>query len=145
MRASPVPVTVTGRSPAPRARARQPDGGLCDDYVVEELGDGRFALYAHLQPGSVRVQPGQRVRRGQVLGLVGNTGNSDEPHLHFHVMDSPSPLFSNGLPYVFDGFRLQGHLDVSGPEPLVVPTRGSEQRQNRLPLDLDIVAFDRGI
>jgi hypothetical protein len=115
------------------------------NYVVEELGDGRFALYAHLQPGSVRVQPGQRVRRGQVLGLVGNTGNSDEPHLHFHVMDSPSPLFSNGLPYVFDGFRLQGHLDVSGPEPLVVPTRGSEQRQNRLPLDLDIVAFDRGI
>jgi murein DD-endopeptidase MepM/ murein hydrolase activator NlpD len=75
------------------------------NYVVEALGSGRFALYAHLQPGSVRVSPGQTVQRGQVLGLVGNTGSSSEPHLHFHVMNRPSPLAANGLPYVFDRFR----------------------------------------
>jgi hypothetical protein len=110
------------------------------NHVVQALGDGRFALYAHLQPGSIRVQPGQRVRRGQVLGLVGNTGNSTEPHLHFQVMDGPT-LFSNGLPYVFDSFELSGHVDVSGPEPVVIPTSGPRRRQNRLPLDLDILTF----
>jgi hypothetical protein len=110
------------------------------NYVVEALADGRFALYAHLQPGSIRVQPGQRVRRGQVLGLVGNTGNSTEPHLHFQVMDGPT-LLSNGLPYVFDRFELRGHVDVSGPEPVLVPTSGPERRENRLPLDLDILSF----
>ena len=112
------------------------------NYVVEALGGGRFALYAHLQAGSVRVQPGQRLRRGQVLGLVGNTGNSTEPHLHFHVMDRPSPLLSNGLPYVFDEFRLQAHVELASGEPLVIPTQGPERRENRLPLELDIVAFD---
>jgi hypothetical protein len=111
------------------------------NYVVEALADGRFALYAHLQPGSLRVRPGQRVRRGQALGLVGNTGNSTEPHLHFHVMDSPSPLLSNGLPYVFDRFELRGHVDASGAAPVVIPTSGPERRENRLPLDLDVVTF----
>src|SRR5690606_30765550 len=70
--------------------------------VILDLGGGRFALYAHLQPGSLRVKPGERVRRGQVLGLVGNSGNSVAPHLHFHVMDGPSPLDANGLPYAID-------------------------------------------
>ena len=56
------------------------------NYVVEALDDHRFALYAHLQPGSLRVRPGDRVRRGDVLALVGNTGNSSMPHLHFHVI-----------------------------------------------------------
>jgi hypothetical protein len=76
--------------------------------VVLDLGGGRFALYAHLQPGSIRVHPGDRVTRGQVLGLVGNTGNSLAPHLHFHVMDGASPLDSNGLPYEIDAFEVTG-------------------------------------
>ena len=111
------------------------------NYVVESLGDGRFALYAHLQPGSLRVRVGERVRRGQVLGLVGNTGNSTEPHLHFQVMDGPSPLLSNGLPYVFDRFELQGHVELSTTGPVLIPTPGPDRRENRLPLDLDILAF----
>ena len=49
-------------------------------------------------PAASRVGVGDRVRRGQVLGLLGNTGNTDGPHLHFHIMDGPSPLQSNGLP-----------------------------------------------
>ncbi len=76
--------------------------------VVVDIGEGRFAFYAHMQPGSVRVKVGDKVKTGQVLGLLGNSGNTDTPHLHFHVMDGPSPLVSNGLPYVFTGFTGQG-------------------------------------
>ncbi len=57
-----------------------------------------------MQPGSVRVKVGDKVKPGQVLGLLGNSGNTDTPHLHFHVMDGPSPLVANGLPYVFTNF-----------------------------------------
>lgn len=73
------------------------------NYIVLDLGNGRFAFYAHLQPGSLRVKPGDRVRRGQVIGLVGNSGNSTEPHLHFHVSDGASPLGAEGLPYAIAG------------------------------------------
>jgi murein DD-endopeptidase MepM/ murein hydrolase activator NlpD len=47
------------------------------------------------------VGKGDRVRKRQLLGLLGNTGNSDGPHLHFHIMDGPSPLQPNGLPFVY--------------------------------------------
>lgn len=79
--------------------------------VILALGSGRFAFYAHLQPGSLRVKPGDRVRRGQVLGLLGNSGDSDAPHLHFHISDDNS-LESEGLPYVFDSFDLLGTADI---------------------------------
>jgi murein DD-endopeptidase MepM/ murein hydrolase activator NlpD len=69
------------------------------NHVIIDLGGGRFAFYAHLQPGSLRVKLGDRVRRGQVVGLVGNSGNSTEPHLHFHLSDASSPLGSEGIPY----------------------------------------------
>ena len=72
------------------------------------MGKGRFAFYAHLQPGSVRVKVGDTVKTGQVLGLLGNSGNSDAPHLHFHIMDGPRPLSSNGLPYRFSSFTSKG-------------------------------------
>lgn len=80
------------------------------NHVVVDIGEGRFAFYAHMQPGSVRVKVGDRVKTGQVLGLLGNSGNTDTPHLHFHVMDGPSPLVSNGLPYVFSAFTGEGQL-----------------------------------
>jgi murein DD-endopeptidase MepM/ murein hydrolase activator NlpD len=78
------------------------------NHVILDLGQGRFAFYAHLQPGSLRVKAGDKVRRGQVLGLVGNSGNSTEPHLHFHISNANSPLASDGLPYVFEAFEQQG-------------------------------------
>jgi murein DD-endopeptidase len=79
--------------------------------VILALGNGGFAFYAHLQPGSLRVKPGERVRRGQVLGLLGNSGNSDAPHLHFHISDGNS-LGSEGLPYVFNSFEDLGTVDI---------------------------------
>jgi murein DD-endopeptidase MepM/ murein hydrolase activator NlpD len=78
------------------------------NYVILDLGRGHYAFYAHLQPGSLRVKTGDKVRRGQVLGLVGNSGNSTEPHLHFHISNGNSALGSEGLPYVFESFEQQG-------------------------------------
>lgn len=78
------------------------------NYVILDLGQGRYAFYAHLQPGSLRVKVGDKVKRGQVVGLVGNSGNSTEPHLHFHIGNKNAPLASEGLPYVLDSFELQG-------------------------------------
>jgi murein DD-endopeptidase MepM/ murein hydrolase activator NlpD len=79
--------------------------------VVLDLGNGRYAFYAHLQPGSLRVKPGDRLRRGQMLGLLGNSGNSDAPHLHFHISNGNS-LASEGMPYGFDSFEVLGTTDV---------------------------------
>jgi hypothetical protein len=115
---------------------------VAGNFVIEALGHGRFALYAHLHTGSVRVHAGQRVRRGQILGLVGNTGNSSEPHLHFHVMDGPSALLSNGLPYVFTRFRLQGRVvGLQSGSPSLVPAAPPRVRAKQLPLQGDLVAF----
>jgi murein DD-endopeptidase MepM/ murein hydrolase activator NlpD len=76
--------------------------------VVLDLGRGQFAHYAHLQPGSLRVRKGQRVRTGQVLGLVGNSGGSTAPHLHFQVSRSAELVKGDGLPYVLDRFTHEG-------------------------------------
>jgi hypothetical protein len=84
------------------------------NYVALDLGGGRFAFYEHLQPGSVRVKPGQRVTRGQVLGSLGFTGSSTGPHLHFHVADANSPLDAEGLPFVLDRFTVLGRYDDFG-------------------------------
>ena len=80
------------------------------NHVVVDIGDGNFALFAHLKTGTVAVKPGDRVKTGEVIAHVGDTGNSDGPHLHFHVMDGPSPLASNGLPYAFTRFVGAGRL-----------------------------------
>ncbi len=78
------------------------------NYLILDLGAGRYAFYAHLQPGSARVKVGDRVHRGQVLALLGNTGNSDAPHLHFHIADANSPLGAEGLPYRFAAYQTLG-------------------------------------
>lgn len=75
--------------------------------VVIDIGGGQFAYYAHLQPGSVRVQPGERVKRGQWIARVGNSGDAREPHLHFQVTDGPDILASEGLPHVFERYGMQ--------------------------------------
>ena len=98
-----LPEQVPGKLPADATI--QMAGG---NYAVIDIGDGRFAFYAHMQPGSLRVKVGDKVTTGQVLGLLGNCGNTDTPHLHFHVMDGPSPLLANGLPYVFTAFTGEG-------------------------------------
>ena len=79
------------------------------NHVIVDIGNGLFAFYAHMQPGSLRVKSGDHVRRGETLGLVGNSGNSSEPHLHFHLCDANSELACEGLPYAFASFELRGN------------------------------------
>ena len=75
------------------------------NHIVQDIGDGNYAFYAHLKTGSLKVKVGDRLTAGQVIAALGNTGNSDAPHLHFHVMSTPDPLRSDGLPFVFKSFR----------------------------------------
>lgn len=78
---------------------------VAGNAVVLDLGDGQFAYYAHLKPGSLRVRTGDRVRRGQPLAKVGNSGDSRWPHLHFQVTNGPGILASEGIPYLIDHYR----------------------------------------
>ncbi|MEZ4587109.1 MAG: M23 family metallopeptidase [Gemmatimonadales bacterium] len=71
------------------------------NYVIIRHEDGLYSGYMHLQGGSVTVAKGDRVSRGQMIGRVGQTGNSTEPHLHFHVTDAPDPLYARGIPVRF--------------------------------------------
>jgi murein DD-endopeptidase len=99
-----LPDTDPGQKP-PAPLALKTMGG---NQIVIELGRGAYAMYAHLKPGSIRVKRGDQVKKGQVLALIGNSGNSTAPHLHFHVGDAPALLGSEGLPYVIDEFRRDG-------------------------------------
>jgi hypothetical protein len=94
-------------------------GTVLGNYVLLDLGGGagngahRFALYGHLQPGSLEVKAGDAVHQGQVLGVIGNSGNSDGPHLHFHVTQAAdseaAPLRAEGVPFVLDSFTVVSH------------------------------------
>jgi murein DD-endopeptidase len=76
------------------------------NYIALDLGHGRFAFYEHLKSGSVAVKAGDRVKTGQVIGRLGNSGSSSMgPHLHFHVADTSSLLAAEGLPFVFARFE----------------------------------------
>jgi murein DD-endopeptidase MepM/ murein hydrolase activator NlpD len=102
---------------------------VAGNHIILDLGGGNYCMYAHLQPGSLKVKVGDKVKRGQVLALLGNSGNSTEPHLHFQVMDGPSPLGSEGLPYLIDSFEL-----LSG--------QNAGKKQNALPMQNMRVKFD---
>ncbi len=115
------------------------------NYIVVRKAKGVFAFYAHMQPKSARVKIGQKVRPGQVLGLLGNTGNSNAPHLHFHMMDGPDPLASNGLPYTFTRFGVEGRLlnfgDLFEGAPAEVNSQHAGIHNRQLPLNLEVIDF----
>lgn len=118
--------------------------------VMLDLGDQRYAMYAHMQPGSIKVHKGDRVKLGQVIGLVGNTGNSVAPHLHFQVTAGPSSLASNGLPYEIRDFQVTGKtpgtkaFDEAEEKgiPLAVTQMSPVQNvRDALPLDQMVISF----
>jgi hypothetical protein len=103
--------------------------------VIIKMARDRYVFYAHFQPHSIRVHEGQRVRAGQVLGLLGNSGNSAAPHLHFGIHNGPDPSTSASLPWVFDRYRYQGSGDVTADGK--VPLSGRPSHQDRTyPLNL---------
>ncbi|WP_283629525.1 M23 family metallopeptidase [Shewanella baltica] len=78
---------------------------VAGNAVILDIGDGQYAYYAHMKPGSIRVKAGEHVKRGDWLGQIGNSGDSRWPHLHFQVTTSPDILASEGLPFVIDHYR----------------------------------------
>lgn len=137
---------VPGDLPDPRTITLQTIFG---NHVVIRHRDGTYALYAHMQRGSVAVHVGDRVRTGQRLGKIGNSGNTSAPHLHLQITDGPWALGSSGLPFTFDHFRLQGHIDHVRWDTATTPEgRWDEEllpepspRRALLPLDLNVVDF----
>lgn len=122
--------------------------------IVVELGDGIIARYAHLQPHSLLVREGERVRRGQPIARVGNSGSSMEPHLHFDVVrlarewreairDAGLPArwkAGQGVPFTFDAFELLGCCgETSGEEGCRLGDPG--QRRDALPLGGSAIRF----
>jgi hypothetical protein len=118
--------------------------------VILDLGEQRYAMYAHMQPGTIQVRVGQRVNAGQLLGLVGNSGNSVAPHLHFQVINRPSSLASNGLPYEIKDFEITGkspgtkafdEAEEKGTPLAVSPISPAQQVKGAMPLDQLVISF----
>jgi len=116
---------------------------LMGNFVVLEIAPGVFAHYAHLQPGSLRVRVGERVRRGTVLGRLGQSGNANAPHLHFQVTTAATFEESEGLPFVLEHFDQLGVVTLA--ETLDRTTkpalRAHAASQHQLPLDGLVLRF----
>jgi Peptidase family M23 len=120
------------------------------NFVILDLGNRHYALYAHMQPGSIKVHRGEHVHSGQVIGLVGDTGNSIAPHLHFQVTDGPTSLASNGLPYEITEFEVTGktpgtkafdEAETNGTPLAITPFNPPQAVKRSMPLDQLIVSF----
>jgi hypothetical protein len=133
-------------NPTPPAFADLPG-----NHVTLRVAPGAYLIYGHMKPGSVRVDVGDRVRRGEMLGRLGNSGNSATPHLHFQVQTTRS-FVSDGLPFVFKRFRLLGQItspdlsdEVLGLRPNgqlpFAPAGESGTRRRQMPLDRSVVRF----
>jgi hypothetical protein len=118
---------------------------ITGNTIILDLGGGHFALYAHLQPGSLKVALGDRVSTGQVLAKLGNSGNSDAPHLHFHMTDANSPLGAEGIPYTFTAFAQTGVMPDLSPLDTGTPwqpaSTESVAHRGEFPADRAVVSF----
>ncbi|HWM17142.1 MAG TPA: M23 family metallopeptidase, partial [Microbacterium sp.] len=110
---------------------------LGGNRVILKLRDGVYAFYGHLKKGSVLVEVGDTVERGDQIAELGNSGNTSEAHLHFHLMNGPLPLTATNLPWVIDSFVFEGTAEPAG----LIAT-GTGERENELPLMYSTVGFD---
>ena len=137
-------------APPPDDPPAPPLAGLPGNHVILRIGPGIHLLYAHMKPGSVRVRVGERVRRGEVLGQLGNSGASATPHLHMQVQIGSS-FVSDGLPFVFDRFQFLGQITDTfwdgdlGLRPngqlTFVPSPESGTRRREMPLNHNVLRF----
>ena len=138
---------IPGALPDPNEITLQTIDG---NHIILDLGNGVFAFYAHLKKGSIIVKEGDKVKVGQQIGRLGNSGNTSAPHLHLHLMTGPSALGADGIPYVFEKFSVRGAIDpdqwretgedITG-KWKVVALDNPGPHKNELPLDLRVVDF----
>jgi murein DD-endopeptidase MepM/ murein hydrolase activator NlpD len=112
---------------------------MAGNYIVLDIGQTRYAMYAHLKPGSLRVKVGQRVRGGEVIALVGNSGGTGAPHLHFQLQDT-TQLAAEGLPYLHGSFEVLGRCQGPPAQRQCTRTAAATTR-NQIPLNNMIVQF----
>lgn len=130
-------------SEVPRKRTLTDDAG---NYIVLRLDDEHDIFYEHLAPGSIRVAPGERVHKGQVIAAVGSTGSSRRAHLHLHVADRESTLGAEGLPFAVETFLLLGSyadVDQLGNQPWAPrdPSAGNARRRGEFPAPNVVLEF----
>jgi hypothetical protein len=109
---------------------------IAGNYVIVRIGPNRYVTYAHLQDGSIRVHLHDQVHSGDVLGLLGNSGNATGPHLHFQVTDGNSVLESEGVPFIFGKFTYLG----PGSD-YEIDKHPSVPRENSIPGNNDVIEF----
>jgi murein DD-endopeptidase MepM/ murein hydrolase activator NlpD len=132
------------RPEAPLGGLRNPGIEKPADYggnqVVIRIAPRKYAVYAHLIAKRIPVRVGQRVREGQVVGLLGNTGNSSAPHLHFGIHDSPAEATGTSLPFVIDRYRYEGSSELT--DGADYPIAGAPHAERRTyPLLLSVATF----
>jgi len=94
-----IPDNVPGNLPAAPTVTN-----IAGNHIILRVAPSRYVMYGHLERGSLRVHTGQHVKRGDTIGLLGNSGQATAPHLHFQVMDAPSDLAAEGIPFSFEQF-----------------------------------------
>src|SRR5262249_25467810 len=117
------------------------------NYVVVVSDAGRYLLYAHLKAGSLARKVGEPVKTGDAIGPIGHSRQSEWPHLHFEVMDNPSPFAANGLPYVFRDFTGLGRIKdtaavIKGAAAAIDKTGLAGGHRKELPLDREVIGFE---
>jgi murein DD-endopeptidase MepM/ murein hydrolase activator NlpD len=99
--------------------------------VILQIAPKVFAAYEHLQPGSLTVKVGDKVKAGAILAKLGNSVPSTGPHLHFGLLDRPDIFTGRALPFVFDHYTQAGTVDIPNSQGDEVVITG-EPRQVRL-------------
>ena len=98
------------------------------NYLVLDIGNGRYVFYAHCVPNKFLVTQGETVKEGDPIGILGNSGNSTAPHLHFQITDGLHLFLSNGLPFVIKKYTKIGNFQT-GPISPVVYTNAMMEEQ----------------
>jgi hypothetical protein len=83
---------------------------ICGNMIVVDHDNGEWSVLAHLQYNSIKVKVGDKVKQGDLLGLCGNTGNTTEPHIHYHLQDGPFMYQATGLPAQFRKILVDGEI-----------------------------------
>jgi murein DD-endopeptidase len=107
---------------------------IAGNFVTIRIGPHRYATYGHLKHGSTRVRSGQHVAAGDVIALLGNTGQASAPHLHFQVTDAPGVLTAEGIPYL-----LRSYTDLGPGQTFEENRHPTVARRSALPGDNDVV------